>query len=65
MRTHKYRRDTNHPEYVIAYCGREVRRNTTTLALTGVSCTNCREAFAAELRRLPNVDDSTKATGSR
>ena len=38
-----------------AHCGRFVRPNQTTTALTAVECTRCREAFAWLLRKLPDV----------
>jgi len=52
---HKFKAETKHADYHLVLCGRIVRRNRTTLALTQVGCQNCRKAFARILRSLPNV----------
>jgi len=45
--------------YLRAWCGREIRHNQTTLRLTAVECVKCREAFARELAKLPDVDEAS------
>lgn len=44
--------------YLNAWCGRVVRQNQATSNLTFVHCRQCREAFAAVLRKLPDYDES-------
>ena len=55
--THFWKRDrnSNEPDYLYAWCGRIVRRNTVVTVLTQVECQLCRKAFAKTLRELPDV----------
>lgn len=42
------------------WCGRWVRHSQATTAVTATACRKCREAFARELRQLPDVFESKR-----
>jgi hypothetical protein len=57
MRVHFWyrQRETNDPARLATWCGLDAPRTRVVTVLTQVSCTRCRQSFAARLRQLPDA----------